>query len=318
MGVNVIILEVNYGFEYQSHPELRADNALSRNDARELTALCRAHGITLIPMFNCLGHQSWAKTTFPLLKTYPEFDETPDIPLDNPGIYCRSWCPRHPGVNKVVFALMDELIEAFDAPAFHVGMDEVFLIAEDSCPRCAGQDAARIFAEAVNAFHDHLVERRGIVMLMWGDRLLDGEATGYGMWEASKDQPDKSKNPWSKNTSRAIDLIPRDIIICDWHYEKRDAYPSVEIFQQKGFRIWPSSWRNPDAALAFLRYARKHDTGGVIGHLCTTWYTNETPRELAGVPYESENTEHVKNVVTALRLCMEEMQKTRSEDTAAP
>ncbi|MCX7894917.1 MAG: hypothetical protein N2447_03040, partial [Thermoanaerobaculum sp.] len=50
---------------------------------------------------------SWAKTTFPLLVKYPEFDETPQIPLDNPDIYCRSWCPLHPKVNDVVFALMD-------------------------------------------------------------------------------------------------------------------------------------------------------------------------------------------------------------------
>jgi len=41
------------------------------------------------------------------------------------NIYCRSWCPQNPEVNKVVFALVDELVNAFEATAFHAGMDEV-------------------------------------------------------------------------------------------------------------------------------------------------------------------------------------------------
>ena len=62
MGINVLILEVNYGFRYESHPELQC-RGLDRKHARELTAFCRKHGIRLIPLFNCLGHQSWARNT---------------------------------------------------------------------------------------------------------------------------------------------------------------------------------------------------------------------------------------------------------------
>ena len=93
LGINVIVLEVNYGFKFQSHPELSDGSGLSREDARDLAAFCRDRGIRLIPQFNCLGHQSWARTTMPLLKKYPQFDETPKVPADNKGIYCRSWCP---------------------------------------------------------------------------------------------------------------------------------------------------------------------------------------------------------------------------------
>ena len=46
----------------------------------------------------------------------------------------------------------------------------------------------------------------------------------------------------SKNgTASAVDSIPKDIIICDWHYEKRADYPSLRYFQDKGFRVWPAS-----------------------------------------------------------------------------
>ncbi len=68
MGINVLILEVNYGFAYQSHPELAMGKTpITRKGARSLVNTCREHGIQLIPQFSCLGHQSWAKQTYPLL-----------------------------------------------------------------------------------------------------------------------------------------------------------------------------------------------------------------------------------------------------------
>jgi len=66
--------------------------------------------------------------------------------------------------------------------------------------------------------------------------LIDASKYSYGKWEAS-----------ANDTSRAIDMISKDIIICDWHYELRQEYESVPMFLEKGFRVWPASWRKPDA-----------------------------------------------------------------------
>jgi len=260
MGINVIFGEINYGYEYQSHPELRQRNAVSAKQIKRLLEACRKHDIRLIPQFQCLGHQSWKKNTAPLLTKYPQFDETPGRYPDNEGIYCRSWCPLHPDVNKVVFALMDELIEVFEADALHVGMDEVFLIGEDACPRCKGKNKAKLFAKAVNDYHAHLVGKHKIEMLLWGDRLIDASKYNYGKWEAS-----------ANDTAGAVDLVPKDIIICDWHYERREAYESVPMFLEKGFRVWPASWRKPDAARAFVDYSKRFDNPRMLGHLNTTW-----------------------------------------------
>jgi len=143
-----------------------------------------------------------------------------------------------------------------------VGMDEVFLIASDFCPRCKGKAPAALFAGAVNDYYAHIVKKRGKEMLMWGDRLIDGAATGYGEWEGSKN-----------GTHPAIDMIPQDIIICDWHYEKMpgDAYPSVPIFLEKGFRVLPASFKNVQAAKALIHYSLKHKSDRMLGHLCTIW-----------------------------------------------
>ena len=260
LGINVIIGEINYGFEYQSHPELRSDRSVSKEQIAALVAECRKRQVRLIPQFQCLGHQSWSRNTFSLLTKYPQFDESPGQYPNNEGIYCRSWCPLHPDVNPIVFSLMDELLDAFEADALHVGMDEVFLIGEDSCPRCKGKDKAELFAKAVNDYHQHLVGEKKIEMLMWGDRLIDANTIKYGKWEAS-----------ANGTARAIDLIPRDIVICDWHYEPRAAYESVPMFIEKGFRVWPASWKNPQAAQALIDYSRTQNHPRMLGHLNTTW-----------------------------------------------
>ncbi len=264
MGVNVIVLEVNYQFPYTSHPELSEPGGLTRGQARELADLCRSKGILLIPQFNCLGHQSWSKRTFSLLTRYPELDETPRVPKDNTGIYCRSWCPLHPKINEVVLPMLDELIDAFGSSAFHVGMDEVFLIGSEQCPRCGGRDPAELFARAVGDLHAHLAGRRRQTVLMWGDRLIDGRTMVYGPWESS-----------ANRTAPAIDRIPKDIIICDWHYTLLKDYPSVRYFQEKGFRVWPAGWRTVKATEALIDCSLRQSTERMIGHLFTTWTSSD-------------------------------------------
>ncbi|MCS7224803.1 MAG: family 20 glycosylhydrolase [Armatimonadetes bacterium] len=294
LGVNTIVFEVNYRFAYRSHPELVMEPAMTEDQAKDLTKLCRSLSIRLIPQFNCLGHQSWAETTFPLLIQYPELDETPQIPKNNPGIYCRSWCPLHPDVNKIVFALLDELIDAFEADAFHIGMDEVFLIASDQCPRCRGKDPADLFAKAVNDLYDHLAVKRKKTVLMWGDRFLDDKEMGYGEWEASRN-----------GTAPAVDKVPKDIIICDWHYGRRDSYPSVPFFISKGFRVLPAGWKDEEAALSFLRYSRQFPPDKVLGYMATTWVGAD---EIARALLKKGNfSETAREAAQALISCMREL-----------
>ena len=49
---------------------------------------------------------------------------------------------------------------------------------------------------------------------------------------------------------RAVDLIPKDILICDWKYE--DAAPTPAYFAVKGFDVLPSACHKPDDALGQL------------------------------------------------------------------
>lgn len=269
--VNTLILRVDFNYQFESHPELRDTVALSKADVKKLVNACKTHNIRIIPQINLLGHQSWANTTYNLLRVYPTFDETPHVKMpasykwpNEDGLYCKSYCPLHPGVHKVVFALMDEITEVFETDAFHAGMDEVFYIGDDKCPRCGGRDKAELFAGEVQKIRDHLALQNRELWI-WGDRLIDGKTTGMGIWEAS-----------FNNTHRAIDMIPKDVVICDWHYERPDQ--TAVYFAMKGFRVITCPWRKPQVALAqvddmvkFRQTATKDMKERYQGMMQTVW-----------------------------------------------
>lgn len=100
---------------------------------------------------------------------------------------------------------------------------------------------------------------------MWGDRFIDGLATKIGKWEASEN-----------NTAPAIDRVPKDIVICDWHYEKAPETP--RFFASKGFEVVACPWRKPSVALGELAHIRGMRAGGdpatarlALGLVQTTW-----------------------------------------------
>jgi len=241
-NVNTLILRIDYNYQFESHPELRDELALTKTEVKKMVDICRQNQIRIIPQINLLGHQSWAEKVTNLLRVYPEFDETPQVEMpqkykwpNSDSLYCKSYCPLHPDVHKIVFALVDEICDVFESDSFHAGMDEVFYIGDEKCPRCSGKDKAELFAGEVNLIRNHLATKNRQLWI-WGDRLLDGKTTGMGMWEASMN-----------NTHRAIDLIAKDVMICDWHYERPDQ--SAVYFATKGLSVITCPWRMPEIAV---------------------------------------------------------------------
>ena len=280
LGVNLLCLEFNPGYNYRCFPEL-ADGSFGRNEAQKVAAAAKEAGIKIVPLFMCLGHQGWRFEKNKLLELHPEFDETPYIPEDGDpkthdlAFYCHSWCASNDDVYKYVFPMMDEIMEDFGTDCLHVGLDEVFSLAESTCPRCSGKTRPYLFARTVNILHEHIVKEKGWKMMMWGDRLNNAEAFDYHAWEG---------DIWG--TWKAIDMIPKDIIITDWHYEINEkGFPGIEAFIKKGFSVIPASWKELKQTRFLLEEALKYKksakekgySGELAGMMVTCWseVTNE-------------------------------------------
>ncbi len=269
-GFNTIVLQTRYRYRFKRHPECMGYDPLSEADVKKLLNVCRKNNIRLIPKMNLVGHQSGMPNEPTdgilhghgqpvkdirdgLLRAYPEFDEQQN---ESAVDYSRSICLSNHAARTVVFELIDELLEVFEADAIHIGCDEVFNIG--LCPECAKVGKAKLFAEWVNAIDEH-VRLKNASLMMWGDRLLPKD-TGYNEWESSYN-----------DTEGARDLLNKDITICDWHYFVYDAYRSVDIYAKDGFKMLLSPWFDKDALTKFVNYAKAHDEGHIEGLLMTTW-----------------------------------------------
>ena len=264
-GVNTLLIEM-IGYQYDCFPEYSMGE-FDRNDAEKIKALCKKHNISIVPVFKCL---STLDGEWPLFKAHPELMEMPEVATDLtwPDLYFHHWCASNDDIYQYVFPMIDELIEVFEADALHVGLDEIFHLADPRCKRCAGKDPAELYLHTVNMLHDHLTEK-GIQMMMWGDRLLDCKKLGMTMWESDR-----------FGINRAFDRIPKDIVICDWHYDHHDhGYYSTEQFLTAGFYELPALGHQLDQAKHFWGYvledlycARKLKWPGKIGGvLFTNW-----------------------------------------------
>ena len=261
LGVNALILEVNYHFEFKRHPNLRHPySTISAKAANRFAHRARDVGIEVIPLFQVLGNQSDGSVNSPLLAQYPEFDATPGSFSYNAGIHSREWDPMNEKVDRIIFSLIDELIEAFSARSFHIGLGEIFLLGHPRSPSTHDKHPAVVFAYVANVYRQFLIYRRNVNVLMWGDRLINGNEFDFGPWESSMN-----------DTWEAVDLIPRDVIVCPWHYKPRDSYPSIPMLTEKGFRVLPMCWSNFEATADLIRFCNSLNNEKLSGFLFSSW-----------------------------------------------
>jgi len=257
LGFNQLIVEVDRAFPYRSHPKVAVEWAWSRPQWAEFIAAARSLGMETIPQFNALAHQGESG----LAVAYPEMCE------DGHG-WCL--CPRHPHTVPYLCDLFDELIEAFSPSIVHIGLDEVDVPSRPRtfrvCPKCRDADGGKLFADHINALYRRLATQ-GLEVMMWPDQLLyrpehnavNGLRTG--MW-------------------RAIDALPREIIMIDWVYSPVAAYGGTDYLLEKGFRVMGATWHSPRAIADFSRFAAERNLYG----MCQTVWADPILRDWPMIP----------------------------------
>ena len=258
-GVNVLLLCLDYGFEFKTHPEIVDTPFTSHAVARRLAAVCARNSMKVVPVINVLAHQSsiyggW--TNKGMLRAYPDMEEVFEGELHS----SKCLCSRHPRVRPIVDDMVAELMDAFETETVHGGFDEVWDIGK--CPRCKGVQPYRLFAEYVNDVNA-MVTKRGGTMWMWADQLVDGhlvpsQNAGYETCLTGLHQ--------------ALPLLSRDIVMCDWHYyDEPLGHLAPSYWAMRDFRFIEcafNSLHGIDQLLAATRVVRSPRT---LGTMLTTW-----------------------------------------------
>ncbi len=249
-GFNAIQVTLTDGVDFKNAPWKPLKNSWTKAEFISWVTYARARSLDVIPEISLLTHQEKF-----FQKHHPKL-------MFNKSTYD----PRNEETYSAVFALLDEIIEAIHPRAIHIGHDEVaghkpYSIKQWLRP---GEKMlpADLFLQDIKRIHAYLKNKK-VEIWMWGDMLLSpdefpgmlakhlhGTAPGYG--KALRDQ------------------LPKDIVICDWHYFDGQAeFPSLSTMQREGFRVIGSTWKNQKTIRNFSRYAKTHNAYGMMA---TTWF----------------------------------------------
>ncbi len=249
-GFNTVVVTITDGVNLRYAPWKGLPEAWSREDFVKWVAYVLNKGMEVIPEIKLLTHQEKLfQNNFPLL-------------MFNKSTYD----PRKGPVYEKTALLLNEIVEITHAPALHIGHDEVAGYNPSWVEKwlCMGEAIlpAELFLQDVLHIHDYL-KNRGIETWMWGDMLispeefpemfaseLHGGSVGYGKALRAK--------------------LPKDIVICDWHYsDDQPDFPSLAVMQKEGFRVIGTTWKKPRTIDNFSRYAAQHHAYGMMA---TTWF----------------------------------------------
>lgn len=257
LKVNQLQLYIEHAFAYAGHEAVWRDaSPMTAAELRQLDAYCRARHISLVPNQNSLGHfHRWLiHDDYRPLAECPEGIEHPFSQVVEPYGLCVT--------DERVFALLEELYEqllsAFSARDFNVGLDEAFDLGRcRSAEACAARGKQGLFFDYLRRVYA-LLQDRGRGMQCWAD-----------MFQSSPE---------------VIAALPADVTALVWGYSAEhefDAYCANFAAAGKPFYVCPgtSSWnsflgRNSVALSNLQRAAQAAALHGASGYLVTDWGDN--------------------------------------------
>lgn len=273
-GHNALMLEIGGAMEYKRHPEINdgwveyckifeeyngktedvqriykfpknaihSDNGegeyLTYEELKEITDYCNKRHIEIIPEVPSLCHVDY------LLYNHPELSEDPEDLLPNNA------CPSNEEYYKLIFDVLDEVIEVFNPKRINICHDEAYVYGV--CPKCKGKDPAKIFGDDIIKMYDYL-KSKGVKTMIWGDKIIKAWHGGNAAyhwrhpWEGKtvnvqgkelkvrgfscnsgaewaqvlKEHPD-AEAWYVPATYSCIDRMPKDLEVMNWSWSVED------------------------------------------------------------------------------------------------
>lgn len=207
---------------------------LSQSELAELKKYCDERGIEIIPEVPSLSHCDY------LLINHHELAENQNDPLPD------TYCPSNSKSYELLFDILNEVIELFKPRIIHIGHDEWYSFG--ICDKCKGKDPAEMYAGDIFKIYDFL-KQKGIKTMIWGDKLLNarddrsGDTHGGALvktrhipsgktveylgeehpvyneyWGNEADKTEGGVLTVIPETYKAINLVPKDLLIMNWYY----------------------------------------------------------------------------------------------------
>ena len=249
-GINFVVIDIHEGLQYETHPELSAEGAFTKDELKAELARLRSLGITPVPKLNfSLTHNAW-------LRNYRR--------LATSDTY-----------NKVCAELINEVCDVFgDIPFFHIGMDEENLYT-------SGVQQYAVYRQFDLWWQDlyfllDVLYKRGVRAAVWSDYMYEHQEEYI-----EKMPKDVLQFPWyyldywgnCKGDFRGLTDEKQqygvsDILLCE------DRLRSFELLDKHGFDLIasPSNWSHKNNTWNMTKFCRERLTNGHLkGFMQTVW-----------------------------------------------
>lgn len=273
MRYNTVIVQVSAAMRYDNFPEINdawlhaiemhqkgewpkpahykfvGDDVLEKSEVRELCDYMESFGLEVIPEVQSYSHSYYITMAYPELgekiaSTKNKEDIDQNVEDEQPDeFYTATICPSHPDYYKVVFGLIDEVLEVFKPKRYvHMGHDEILHVGK--CSKCNKIPRGDLLAEEINKLNDY-IKTKNLKMAIWGDMFQNMD---YAV-------------------PTAINKIPKDILMMDfvWYFHLDDDIEDNLL--EHGFEVVMGNMYSSH----YPRFESRAHKPGMIGAEVSTW-----------------------------------------------
>lgn len=256
LKINRLLYQVDY-MKWESFPQIHHPVfGMEKEEVRQVAEAAADEHIEVIPLINTFGHSEWLLDN----DSMRQYADNPAVPY--------AYDPSNPEVYSITGKIYEEAIELFHPRVIHIGHDEVNI--NDFPVRESNRQVpvTDLIIRDIRHYHTFL-QKRGIRTAIWGDMFI-----------GPKEAPDATFAPSLEEAEKRRDMLPKDILVFDWHYEVApvDAYKSLEAFNKGGFDAIACTWHDLKNITRFAKAAHNQilgqngqTSGSTIGLCQTTW-----------------------------------------------
>jgi len=244
-----------YGWKKNSiHSENGDGGFLTKDEVKNIADYCRERHIDIIPEVPSLSHCDYLLTRHPELRERQNDD------------YADTYCPSNEGSYKLLFDILDEIVEVFEPKDINIGHDEFYTFGK--CEKCRVKDPVDIFVEDIVRINDYL-KKKGVRSIIWSEKLLDArlpDGMPCGGANVKVDYDGKESIEEIAAIYPSADRLPTDVGLFHWYWGLSEDYD--DVYHKRGFSVTYGNF----SPTMFKNWKGRINRGiGIEGGIISNW-----------------------------------------------